>query len=100
MLDRYRYYRGPAWQATHGLGPPPESEAADEPERRGEVEDWSAFRRYVKELPVVEGEVLSLAFYHGQSQGQIAALLHVTPRTVRHRRQSALRHLHARLAAE
>ena len=56
--------------------------AADDPD---ELDLWRRFHEAVEKLPVEEREVVSLRFYHGWSDADIAALFGVTDRTVRRR---------------
>jgi RNA polymerase sigma factor (sigma-70 family) len=51
------------------------------------------------QLPVEEREVVSLTYYHGWTQAEVATLLQVTVRTVQRRWQSACLHLN-RLVGE
>jgi RNA polymerase sigma-70 factor (ECF subfamily) len=68
-----------ASDSTQGFDPPASAEDADELER------WQRFHEEVEKLPVEEREVVSLRFYHGWSEAQIAELFGVTERTVRRR---------------
>jgi RNA polymerase sigma-70 factor (ECF subfamily) len=54
-----------------------------------ELERWSAFHEEVARLPAEEREVVSLTFYHGWTQAQIAELFGVDERTIRRRWRSA-----------
>jgi RNA polymerase sigma-70 factor (ECF subfamily) len=71
------------------------------PEREGtatdDLERWTAFHEQVEQLPVEEREVMSLTFYHGWTQAQIAELFGVDERTVRRRWRSACCQLSAAL---
>ncbi len=58
---------------------------------------WCRFHQAVDRLAPLEREVLGLAFYHGWTQGQIAALFQVDERTVRRRWRSACLRLHREL---
>lgn len=49
------------------------------------LDAWLHFHQAVEQLPAVEREVVSLAFYHGWPQAQIAEVLGVDVRTVRRR---------------
>jgi RNA polymerase sigma-70 factor (ECF subfamily) len=64
------------------LPDPHGAEAAD-------LDRWSAFHTTVERLPDVEREVMSLTFYHGWTQPQVAELFGVDERTVRRRWRSA-----------
>jgi RNA polymerase sigma-70 factor (ECF subfamily) len=63
--------------------------AAPAPEAGDDLELWPRFHEAVEQLPAEEREVVSLVFYHGWSQTQIAELFGVAERTVRRRWQSA-----------
>jgi RNA polymerase sigma-70 factor (ECF subfamily) len=65
-----------------------------------ELELWSRFHEAVERLEVEEREVVSLTFYHGWTQGQIAEVLQVDERTVRRRWQSACLKLHRMVGGE
>jgi RNA polymerase sigma factor (sigma-70 family) len=47
------------------------------------LDRWCAFHEAVALLPPEQREVVGLIFYHGWSQGEVAEVLQVTPRTVR-----------------
>lgn len=50
-----------------------------------ELDRWRRFHLEVEKLPIEEREVISLRFYHGWAETQIAELFGVTERTVRRR---------------
>lgn len=50
-----------------------------------ELELWRRFHEEVEKLPVEQREVISLRFYHGWTEAEIAELFGVTERTVRRR---------------
>jgi RNA polymerase sigma factor (sigma-70 family) len=54
-----------------------------------ELETWCRFHSSIEQLPDEEREVLSLCYYQGWTQIQVAEVLHVSERTVRTRWQSA-----------
>jgi RNA polymerase sigma-70 factor (ECF subfamily) len=54
-----------------------------------EMELWCRFHEMVEQLPTHEREVMSLRFYHGWTQVQMAELFQVDERTIRTRWQSA-----------
>jgi RNA polymerase sigma-70 factor (ECF subfamily) len=72
---------------------------AQAPDRAAEddLDVWCRFHEAVGELPAEEHEVVSLTFYHGWTQVQIAELVQVDERTVRRRWQSACQRLNQRL---
>jgi RNA polymerase sigma-70 factor (ECF subfamily) len=59
-----------------GPGPYPDEDAA-------ELERWSAFHEAVEKLDAAEREVVSLIFYHGWTQAEVAELFQVSDRMVR-----------------
>jgi RNA polymerase sigma factor (sigma-70 family) len=63
----------------------------------GELELWQHFHEAVLELPAPEREVMSLTYYHGWSQCQIAELFQVDERTIRRRWRAACLQLQTRL---
>jgi RNA polymerase sigma-70 factor (ECF subfamily) len=60
----------------------------------GELELWQRFHERVQQLPLEEREVLSLVYYHGWSQPQVAEILGVHERTIRRRWRAACARLH------
>jgi RNA polymerase sigma factor (sigma-70 family) len=92
LLDLARHYRNrldaPAGAASEG-GPGAADVAAAQGSAAGDLDLWTAFHEQVDQLPVEEREVVSLAFYHGWTQAQIAELFQVDERTVRRRWRSA-----------
>ena len=83
---------GYATRPTDGstAGPPDQADPAPAPD---ELDRWAAFHEGVARLPAQEREVVGLAFYHGWTHAQIAALWQVSDRTVRRHWQSALLNL-------
>lgn len=99
LLDLARHYAGP-----HGLGANqreypsddssvPNWDPADPNTTDHDVERWSAFHQQVEQLPAELREVVSLVFYHGRSQAEVAELFQVNERTIRRRWQDALQKL-------
>jgi RNA polymerase sigma-70 factor (ECF subfamily) len=68
-------------------------EPAERAEDPGEIDRWCAFHQEVERLPVEEREVVSLVFYHGWTQAEVAELFQVCERTVRRRWDSAMQRL-------
>jgi RNA polymerase sigma-70 factor (ECF subfamily) len=68
-----------AGESEGGFDPTASMDDADELER------WRRFHEAVEKLPTEEREVISLRFYHGWAEADIAALFGVTERTVRRR---------------
>jgi RNA polymerase sigma-70 factor (ECF subfamily) len=102
LLDLARRYRGPhgpgrillgAAGGLPGESSAPAWEPAD-PAAEDDLERWEHFHEAVARLPPEEREVVSLSFYHGWTQGEIADLFEVDERTVRRRWRSACARLH------
>jgi RNA polymerase sigma-70 factor (ECF subfamily) len=96
LLDLARQFRncldrpqGAARAGGEGAAerPDPDSAVAED------LDLWSAFHEQVEQLPEEEREVVSLTFYHGWTQTQIAELFQVDERTVRRRWRAAARKL-------
>jgi RNA polymerase sigma factor (sigma-70 family) len=88
-----------AGMAPPGLGDTemPALDRAASTDDGDDLELWQRFHEIVQELPVEEREVVSLVYYHGWSQPQVAALFGVNERTVRRRWRSACVQLQERL---
>jgi RNA polymerase sigma-70 factor (ECF subfamily) len=99
LLDLARHFaRANRHDLTHTLDSDSSSpEEAAEPSDAAELERWTHFHDEVEQLPVEEREVLSLIFYHGWKQADVADLFQVSVRTVQRRLDSALVKLHGRL---
>jgi RNA polymerase sigma-70 factor (ECF subfamily) len=96
LLDLSRHFYGPQGEgANHAsVAGATDSQAAEcaPPDRADDADDlerWCAFHEAVAQLPAEEREVISLVFYHGWTQEQIAELFQVDVRTVRRRWQAA-----------
>jgi RNA polymerase sigma factor (sigma-70 family) len=74
LLNLHEHHTRPAGPAGHG--PDPDEDAAD-------LERWTAFHEAVEKLDATEREVVSLIFYHGWTQADLAALFQVSDRMVR-----------------
>jgi len=92
LLDLARHYLGPQGAAAHHASWPPRAGSSNTksefapPDRVESVEDleqWCAFHEAVEALPAEQREVISLVFYHGWTQADIAVLFQVSERTVR-----------------
>ena len=103
LLDLVRQYYGTFGMGTNQKGQltqgdsqttPVEAVAHDDGE---DLDKWCAFHREVENLPAELREVVSLKFYHGWSQEEIAELLQVSLRTVRRYWQTAQVKLHSAL---
>lgn len=67
--------------------------ADDKGQPPDDLESWCRFHEAVERLPNEEREVVSLVFYHGWKQAQIAELFGVDERTIRRRWQQACQKL-------
>jgi RNA polymerase sigma-70 factor (ECF subfamily) len=101
LLDLARHYRsrrihGPSHAAdpersdsgVSGLEPPATSEDPDE------LDKWCAFHEAVERLPLGQREVVSLIYYHGWTQGEVADHLSISKRTVQRHWAAAMLTLH------
>jgi RNA polymerase sigma-70 factor (ECF subfamily) len=80
-----RLFDPPSAGAADSGVPPPERVPDPGGDASDDLERWAAFHEQVEQLPVQEREVVSLTFYHGWTQADIAALFGVDERTVRRR---------------
>ncbi len=93
LIDMARHYYGPHGQAANfESGQSDNPGPADSGEQ--DLDFWTSFHTAVETLPVEEREVVSLIFYHGWQQQQVADLFQVNTRTIRRWWQSALVKLH------
>jgi RNA polymerase sigma-70 factor (ECF subfamily) len=93
LLDLARQFGGERFARLRLAGGAGDSGGAGQVGTTGpaseDLELWRRFHEAVEQLPAEEREVVSLVFYRGWSQSQIAELFGVTERTVRRRWQSA-----------
>src|SRR5579859_7866853 len=75
----------------------PAREALAVTEDLDDLDLWQRFHESVLGLPVEEREVVSLVYYHGWSQPQVAALFGINERTVRRRWRAGCIRLQERL---
>jgi RNA polymerase sigma factor (sigma-70 family) len=101
LLDLGRHYYGRQGSgANHASGVDdasasrPGFEPADRGNDEGDLERWCQFHLQVEKLAAQEREVVSLIFYHGWTQPQVAELFEVNVRTVRRWWEAALIKLH------
>lgn len=91
LLDLARHYRSlkvvPIGDREENDSSPLAEIAA--PGEALDLELWSSFHERVEQLPCKEREVVSLTFYHGWTQAQIAEVLGIDERTVRRHWRSA-----------
>lgn len=107
LIDLARRYQGPAGLATNQA-----SHAGDDSNDRDIVDrsDWSheparlaqwcELHEQIGSLPEPEREVMDLLYYDGLSQGDAAAVLEVSVRTVQRRWHSALMLLHDKIGEQ
>jgi RNA polymerase sigma-70 factor (ECF subfamily) len=107
LLDLARHYGAAKRRAAGrrlGLADSDESaEHIDVPDRANDADEldrWTAFHEAVAALPTEEREIISLRFYHGWTQVEIADLLQLSERTVRRHWQSAVSRLGEALGGE
>jgi RNA polymerase sigma factor (sigma-70 family) len=104
LLDLKRHYQGPlGLGANHASAAALPDEKGGVPDRSApeeapaEAELWSSFHEAVEQLPTEEREVVSLTFYHGMTQLEIAELLGTSERTIRRYWREACLRLHTAL---
>jgi len=93
LIDMARHFYGPQGSAAHHESG--RFNSAD-PMQEGDhdLEFWTSFHTAVETLPTEEREVVSLIFYHGWQQQEVADLFQVNARTIRRWWQAALVKLH------
>jgi RNA polymerase sigma factor (sigma-70 family) len=104
LIDLARRFRGERFARLAPTGAANDSSvdsplnAVSAPAPEGEeLERWAAFHEAVERLPVEEREVISLVFYHGWIQAEVAQLLQCSERTVQRRWASGCLALHQAL---
>jgi RNA polymerase sigma-70 factor (ECF subfamily) len=105
LLDLARHFAqaNRAGAAPGGASPGDSSATPEAPapaEDSDELERWRRFHEAAEQLPVKEREVVSLIFYHGKQQAEVAEVLDVTVRTVQRRWETAMGKLQAVLRGE
>ena len=88
LIDLARRFAGKNRAGLAAKGGPADDTAPAVPDRApaaDELDRWCQFHAAVEGLPAEEREVVSLMFYHGWTQPQIAELFQVNERTVRRR---------------
>ena len=103
LLDLTKHFYGPRGEGTHraavGVGGAAGEVAPIDPADAAELDRLAAFHEAVERLPVEEREAVGLTYYHGWTQGEVAALLQVSVRTVRRWLEAATAALRAELGA-
>ena len=94
LLDLARHFaRANRHELTPSLaGDSGAPEEAAEPSDPPELERWTRFHDEVEQLPAEEREVVSLIFYHGWEQADVADLFQVSVRTVQVELKQAMVH--------
>lgn len=93
LIDLARHHFGPHGNAANFESGIDTTQGVDN-DIDHDLEFWTSFHTAVETLPAEEREVVSLIFYHGWKQQQVAELFQVNARTVRRWWQSALVKLH------
>ena len=85
LLDLCRRFKKAAQsiEPSDGDSSAPRIDVAAPSSPEAEFDRWEAFHEHVETLPVEQREVVSLVFYHGWTQVEVADLFQVTERTVR-----------------
>jgi RNA polymerase sigma-70 factor (ECF subfamily) len=104
LLDLARHHRSrrlagsnpaPNPASNDSGAPVPDAPAvADDPD---ELERWCAFHEEVERLPVAQREVVSLIYYHGWTQADVAEQLGMSKRSVQRHWTAAMLELRQRL---
>jgi RNA polymerase sigma-70 factor (ECF subfamily) len=105
LLDLKKHHFGVEGRATHhhtDHQPPDEtgsalSDKAEEPE---DLSKWGEFHLAVEYLPEELREVCDLLYYEGLTQEEAAALLDISPRTLKRRWHEAKLLLHEKLSSD
>lgn len=112
LLDLARHYQGPqgmgfnhasvaAMPDNFGANSEPQVLDPTAPETSfTDLDRWTAFHCAIEKLPAEQREVVSLTYYHGWTQVQIAEIIQVSERTVRRHWQSACLSLNNLLGGE
>lgn len=96
LIDLARHYYGPLGAGANQQSSPKMQDAVapGDSSSRSDLEKWQSFHQEVEKLPTEEREVVSLIFYHGWTQIEVAELFQVSERTIRRHWQSAMLRLH------
>jgi RNA polymerase sigma factor (sigma-70 family) len=107
LIDLARHYYGPQGLGANNSsveGFDTDGEGKTNPSAREaelqSLERWTRFHEAVERLPPAEREVMSLIFYHGWTQAEVAELLQVSDRMVRKHWQRACQTLHDLLGGD
>jgi RNA polymerase sigma-70 factor (ECF subfamily) len=110
LIDLARRYSGPEGLGAHhstraGMGGVDHSEAvpsepSDTSQDPGRLASWTEFHRRIEALPEEDREVFDLLWYQGLTQGEAAAVLGVSERTVNRRWIAARLRLNEALAGQ
>ncbi len=103
IVDLARHHLGPLGNAAHheSLGAVGTSIFEHHPQSKEDDDaKWSLFHQLIQQLPNEERETVSLVFYHGWTQEQVAQQFAVSVRTVRRWWSSAQEKLKAAIGDE
>ncbi len=93
LLDLARKFRGRLDPARGAAGEEggldPVAAVPDRNSLLSDLDQWASFHEEVENLPAAERQVVSLRFYHGLTEEQIAELLDISDRQVRRYWRSA-----------
>jgi RNA polymerase sigma-70 factor (ECF subfamily) len=102
LSDLARKFSGPRWAFTHGHAErmsPACDDVAGVLADLADLEPSSAIHEAIEKLPVFEREVVSLKYYHGWTNAEMAELFQVKEETVRLHYHDAPSKLRCRLRA-
>jgi RNA polymerase sigma-70 factor (ECF subfamily) len=94
LIDLARHHFGPEGAGAHHdtgseSGETPAADPSQTTLEPSKLAQWREFHQQVDALPTEEREVFNLLWYHGVSQGEAAALLKQSERTLQRRWQAA-----------
>jgi RNA polymerase sigma factor (sigma-70 family) len=93
LISLLRHYSGPQGMGAHHESVGGELGSADHPAApaadHSRLEQWAKFHESIEDLPEKEREVLTLVWYHGLEQQEVAQVLEVSESTVKRRWRAA-----------
>ncbi len=93
LLDLARRYKNLPIDRADGDGQGSISTLSDAKCEPEDLESWEAFHQAVEQLESLDREIVSLLFYHGWTQDQVAELLQMNVRTIRRRWHASVQQL-------
>ncbi len=93
LLDIARKKSGKGTVPLHIAWSDGSTPSESSPHDQADFDRWITFHDALDQLPIEEREVVSLVFYHGWTQQQIADLFQVDTRTIRRRWSNACKRL-------